>query len=150
MKQKIRFEKNIKEGILTILEYSEVDPGVVMLLHEEEYSLAEMIQASKEGVDAFLAQFRRRSFFPAKDMAVKLFEGSVAFFKDGAEEKLIIEYNDIEAFPGEEEFVLEDDDVELDTLLEEDGDTKEDEMKEIDSEDDTPKFTPEDTSEHEN
>ena len=150
MKQKIRFEKNIKDGILTILEYSEVDPGVVMLLHEEEYGLEEMIQASKEGVDAFLAQFRRRSFFPARDMAVKLFEGSVAFFKDGAEEKLIIEYNDIEAFPGEEEFVLEDDDVELDALLEEDGDTKEDEMKEIDSEDDTPKFTPEDTSEHEN
>lgn len=61
----------------------------------------------------------------------------------------MIEYNDIEAFPGEEEFVL-DDDVELDALLEEDGDTKEDEMKEIDSEDDTPQFTPEDTSEHEN
>ena len=43
-----------------------------------------------------------------------------------------------------------DDDVEIDKILEDDGDTKEDEMKEIDSEDDTPKFTPEDTSEHEN
>jgi hypothetical protein len=149
MKQKIRFEKNIKDGILTILESSEVDPGVVLLLHEEEYSLEELTQASKEGLDPFLAQVRRRSFFPARDMGVKLFEGSVAFFKDGAEEKLILEYDDIEAFPGEEEFVL-DDDVELDALLEEDGDTKEDEMKEIDSEDDTPQFKPEDTSEHEN
>jgi hypothetical protein len=149
MKQKIRFEKNIKDGILTILESSEVDPGVVMLLHEEEYSLDEMIQASKEGVDSFLSKLRRRSFFPARDMAEKLFDGSIDFFKDGAEEKLIIEYNDIEAFPGEEEFVM-DDDVELDALLEEDGDTKEDEMKEIDSEDDTPQFKPEDTSEHEN
>jgi hypothetical protein len=82
-------------------------------------------------------------------MAEKLFDGSVDFFKDAAAEKLVIEYNDIEAFPGEDAFVV-DDDVELDALLEEDGDTKEDEMKEIDSEDDTPQFTPEDTSEHEN
>ena len=43
-----------------------------------------------------------------------------------------------------------DDDVELDALLEEDGDTKEDEMKEIDSGDDDPAFKPEDISEHEN
>jgi len=149
MKQKIRFEKNIKDGILTILEFSEVDPGVVMLLHEEEYSLEEMTEASKEGVDEFLTLFRRRSFFPARDMAVKLFESSVAFFQNAKEEKLIIEYNDIEAVPGEDDF-QPDDDVELDALLEEDGDTKEDEMKEIDSEDDTPQFTPEDTSEHEN
>ncbi|MCP3944526.1 MAG: hypothetical protein GY710_24030 [Desulfobacteraceae bacterium] len=149
MKQKIRFEKNFKDDILTVLEFSEVDPGVVMLLHEEEYSLAELTLASKEGVDAFLPLFRRRSFFPAMDMAVKLFEGSVAFFKNKAEEKLVIEYNDIEAFPGEDEFRL-DDDVELDALLDEDGDSKEDEMREIDSEDDTPVFTPEDTSEHEN
>jgi hypothetical protein len=149
MKQKIRFEKNMKEGILTILESSEVDPGVVMLLHEEAYSLEELTQASKEGVDAFLGLLRRRSFFPARDMAEKLFEGSVAFFEDATAENLVIEYNDIEAFPGEEDFVL-DDDVELDALLEEDGDTKEDEMKEIDDEDDTPQFRPEDTSEHEN
>ena len=71
------------------------------------------------------------------------------FFKDAAEEKLIVEYNDIEAVPGEETFQL-DDDVELDALLEEDGDTKEDEMKEIDSGDDDPAFKPEDISEHEN
>ena len=41
-------------------------------------------------------------------------------------------------------------DVEIDKILEEDGETSEDEIKEIDSEDDTPKFKPEDTSEHEN
>jgi hypothetical protein len=150
MKQKIRFEKNNKEGILTILEYSEVDPGVVLLLHEEEYNLKEMIQASKQGKEAFIPLMRRRSFFPTLDMAVKLVEKTINFFKEKAEEKIIVEYNDIEAFPSEDEFHLEDDDVELDSILEEDGDTKEDEIKEIDSEDDTPKFTPEDTSEHEN
>ncbi|MBU0973482.1 MAG: hypothetical protein KKC20_22770 [Proteobacteria bacterium] len=150
MRQKIRFEKNMKDNILTILESSEVDPGVVMPLHEEEYDLAQITQASKEGADAFLTLFRRRSFFPAKDMAMKLYEGSIAFFKDAAEEKLEIEYNDIEAVPGEDDFRLEDDDVELDAILDEDGDSKEDEMREIDSEDDTPLFTPEDTSEHEN
>ncbi|MCG8619586.1 MAG: hypothetical protein MI802_25475, partial [Desulfobacterales bacterium] len=80
----------------------------------------------------------------------KLFGETKEFFADADMEKVIVEYNDTEAFPGEEDFRLEDDDVELDALLEEDGDTKEDEIKEIDSDDDTPTFTPEDTSEHEN
>ncbi|MDD9300884.1 MAG: hypothetical protein HUK40_00485 [Desulfobacter sp.] len=150
MKQKIRFEKNIKDGILTILESSEVDPGVVQPLLEEEYELEEMVQASKEGVDAFIAKLRRKSFFPARDLSEKLFDATKEFLTDASAEKLVIDYNDTEAFPGEEDFRLEDDDVELDAILDEDGDTKEDEIKEIDSEDDTPKFTPEDTSEHEN
>ena len=150
MKQKIRFEKNIKDGVLTILESSEVDPGVVMPLQEEEYSLEEMAAAAKESLEAFMALLRRRSFFPARDLAEKLYAGVQEFFEDESMEKLVIDYNDVEAFPGEDDFQLEDDDVELDALLDEDGDTKEDEMKEIDSEDDTPRFTPEDTSEHEN
>lgn len=149
MRQKIRFEKNIKAGKVTILESSEVDPGVVLPLHEEDYSLGEMTAASAEGIRAFSSLIRRRSFFPSSDFCEKLFEKTTAFFKNDAEEKIIVEYDDVEAFPQEEEFLL-DDDVELEKILEEDGDTKEDEMKEIDSEDDTPKFKPEDTSEHEN
>ncbi len=149
MRQKIRFEKNNKTGKVIILESSEVDPGVVMPLHEEEYGLEEIAAASIEGYQAFSQLIRRRSFFPSEYFCHKLFEKTIEFFKDKAQEKIIIEYDDIEAFPKEEEFLL-DDDVEIDKILEEDGDTKEDEMTEIDSEDDTPKFTPEDTSEHEN
>jgi hypothetical protein len=150
MRQKIRFEKNMKAGKVIILESSEVDPGVVLLLHEEEYGLEEMINASKEGVIPFSKLIRKRSFFPTTDLCHKLFENTVEFFKNKAEEKIIIEYNDIEAFPKEEKFQLEDEDVEIDKILEGDGETSEDEIKEIDSEDDTPKFKPEDTSEHEN
>ena len=149
MRQKIRFEKNFKTGKITILESTEVDPGIVMPLHEEEYSLEEMTAASKESLQAFSQSIRKRSFFPSSDFCNKLFEKTIKFFKDDTQEKIIIEYDDVEAFPKEEEFLL-DDDIEIDKILEEDGDTKEDEMKEIDSEDDTPKFTPEDTSEHEN
>ncbi len=150
MRQKIRFEKNIKTGKVTILESSEVDPSVVLLLHEEEYNLEGMVKASAGGVLSFSDFIRRKSFFPTSDLCNKLFESTVEFFKNDKEEKIIIEYNDIEAFPKEEKFQLEDEDVELDKILEEDGETSEDEIKEIDSEDDTPKFTPEDTSEHEN
>jgi len=150
MKQKIRFEKNIKGGKVTILESSEVDPGVVILLHEEAYSLEEMVKASEEGAQAFLKLMRRRSFFPSSYLSNKLFENTIDFFKNDSEKKIIIEYNDVEAFPKEEDFQLDDDDVEIDKILEEDGTTDEDEIKEIDSKDDTPKFTPEDTSEHEN
>ncbi|MCK5694998.1 MAG: hypothetical protein KAH62_00055 [Desulfobacula sp.] len=150
MKQKIRFEKNIKAGKVVILESSEVDPGVVILLHEEEYDLKEMIKASDKGVQAFSHFIRRRSLFPTAYLCNKLFENTIEFFKTKAQEKIIIEYDDVEAFPKEEEFQLEDEDIEIDKILEDDGDTKEDEIKEIDAEDDTPKFKPEDISEHEN
>lgn len=150
MRQKIRFEKNLKDGILTILESSEVDPGVVMPLHEEDYELDAVTAASSENCRAFSSLIRRRSFFPTSDLCEKLFEGTKAFFKDKNETTLVMEYDDIEAFPKEKEFRLEDEDVELDKILEEDGTSDEDEIKEIDAKDDTPNFTPEDTSEHEN
>ena len=76
MRQKIRFEKNIKSGILTILESSEVDPGVVLPLHEEDYNLEEVITASKDGYQAFTDLIRRRSFFPTSDLCAKLFEST--------------------------------------------------------------------------
>ena len=150
MKQKIRFEKNTKNNILTIMESSEVDPGVVQPLLEEDYDLDAMVKASDDGFQPFMKLLRRKSFFPTSDLCLKLHENTKDFFKDKSEEKIIIDYNDVEAFPAQEKFQLEDEDVELDKILEEDGDSKEDELKEIDSEDDAPKFTPEDTSEHEN
>jgi hypothetical protein len=150
MKHKIRFEKNAKNNVLTIMESSEVDPGVVQPLLEEDYDLDKIVKASGEGFQPFMQLLRRRSFFPTSDLCSKLHENTKAFFKDKAEEKIIIEYNDVEAFPKQEKFQLEDEDVELDKILEEDGDSKEDELKEIDSDTDDPKFTPEDTSEHEN
>ncbi|WP_321493318.1 hypothetical protein [uncultured Desulfobacter sp.] len=150
MKQKIRLEKNLKDNILTVLESAEVDPGVIMPLHEEDYDLDAVRQACQEGFKAFLAVFRRRSFFPTRELSEKLFENAIEFFADLESDKMELEFNDVDTLPSEEEFLLDEDDVELDVLLDEDGDTKEDEMKEIDSEDDTPRFTPEDTSEHEN
>ncbi len=150
MKQKIRFEKNVKDNILTVLESSEVDPGVVMPLHEETYDLAQMAAAAKEGLETFARLLRRRSFFPTMDLCVKLHGETADFFTDTTLDKVIVEFKDSETLPEEDEFVLEEEDVELDALLDEDGDSKEDEIKEIDDEDDTPRFTPEDTSEHEN
>lgn len=150
MKQKIRFEKNIKDNILTVLESAEVDPGVVLPLHEEDYDLEAVSLACKEGLMPFLAVFRRRSFFPTRDLSEKLFENATIFLADAESDKMEIKFNDMDTLPGEEDFKLEEEEVEIETLLDEDGDTKEDEIKEIDSEDDTPTFTPEDTSEHEN
>lgn len=150
MRQKIRFEKNIKEGKLTILESSEVDPGIVMPLLEEEYDLEKMAKASGESLKSFTQLLRRRSFFPTSDLCAKLYENTLDFFKNKTEEIIVIEYDDAESFPKEEKFQLEDEDVELDKILEEDGETSEDEIKEIDTEDDSISYTPEDISEHEN
>ncbi len=149
MRQTIRFEKNVKKNSVRVFESSEVDPGVVILLLDQEYDLKVLAQASKQGYQSFTQAIRTNSFFPTSDCCAKLFDQSKDFFKKKNQEKLEIEYDDIEAFPNEEEFLI-DDDVELDKILEDDGDTKEDEIKEIDSEDDTPKFKPEDISEHEN
>jgi hypothetical protein len=150
MKQKIRFEKNIKEGKLIILESSEVDPGIVMPLLEEEYSLDGVVKASAEGPAAFRKCVRRKSFFPTADVCMKLFEGTVEFFKNEADQVVTIEYDDADTFPKEEKFLLEDDDVELDHILEDDGETSEDEIKEIDAGEDSLGYSPEDISEHEN
>src|SRR3989339_455696 len=150
MKQKIRFEKNIKEGKLIILESSEVDPGIVMPLLEEEYSLEGVVKASAEGSKAFRQLVRRKSFFPTAEVCMKLFEGTVEFFKNEADQVVTIEYDDADTFPKEEKFLLEDDDVELDHILEEDGETSEDEIKEIDAGEDSLGYSPEDISEHEN
>jgi hypothetical protein len=150
MKQKIRFEKNGKDNILTVLESSEVDPGVMMPLHEEKYDLARMTAAAQEGLEPFTQMLRRRTFFPVQELCVKLHEETGDFFKDDTQEKIIVEFKDSETLPDEDDFRLEDEDVELDELLDEDGDSKEDEIKEIDDEEDTPRFTPEDISEHEN
>ena len=150
MKQKIRFEKNIKEGKLIILESSEVDPGIVMPLLEEEYSLDGVVKASVAGFSAFRQFVRRKSFFPTADVCMKLFEGTVEFFKNEADQVVTIEYDDADTFPKEEKFLLEDDDVELDHILEDDGETSEDEIKEIDAGEDSLGYSPEDISEHEN
>ncbi len=150
MKQKIRFEKNIKEGKLIILESSEVDPGIVMPLLEEEYSLDGVVKASVAGFSAFRQFVRRKSFFPTADVCMKLFEGTVEFFKNEADQVVTIEYDDADTFPKEEKFLLEDDDVELDHILEDDGETSEDEIKEIDAGEDSLGYAPEDISEHEN
>jgi hypothetical protein len=157
MRQKIRFEKNIKAGTLTILESSEVDSGIMMPLHEEEYNLAEMTAAAQDGLEPFMIRLRRRSFFPTFELCERLYEESRDFFENESMDKVVIDFQDSDSLPDDEDFRLEgldvldeDDDVELDALLDEDGDTKEDEIKEIDSEDDTPRFMPEDLSEHEN
>lgn len=150
MRQKIQFEKNIKNGTVIVLESSEVDPGVMMPLHEEDYALKDMIAASKQGKQEFTDQLRRRSFFPTSDLCNKLYENTKDFFKDKQTDKIIIEYDDSESFPKEEAFHLDDEEIELDKILEEDGTSDADEIKEIDAGDDTPKVTPEDTSEHEN
>jgi hypothetical protein len=143
------FETDDKNGILTALESGEVDPGIYMPLHEESYNLGEIKAAVENGLESFIQAFRRKNFFPVRDLCIKFYGNLPDFLADENQKKLVLEYDDAESFP-KIEIPFEDDDVELDALLDEDGDTKEDEIKEIDDEDDTPRFMPEDISEHEN
>ncbi|THB77338.1 MAG: hypothetical protein D3926_15730 [Desulfobacteraceae bacterium] len=148
MKHRFMFETDEKNAVLTVLESGEVDPGVYLPLHEESYDLDAVKETMGAGLDEFMRLFRRKNFFPTRDLCAKFYKNLPEFISNADERKLVLEYDDAESFPKIE--IPYEDDVELDMLLDEDGDTKEDEIKEIDDEDDTPRFTPEDTSEHEN
>ena len=80
MRHEIRFEKNVKKNTLTVFESSEVDPGVVIKLLEEEYILDDLVQASKKGYQDFTQAVRKKSFFPNSDCCAKLFNNSLGFF----------------------------------------------------------------------
>ena len=149
MKQQIEFEKNLEKDKLIIREFGEVDPGVIMPLLEEEYSLDVIVKASAEGFNAFRQRLRTKSFFPATSVSKKLFEETSEYFKND-DISISISYDDIEGLPQEETYLPEDV-IELDHLLAEDGEANEDELKEIDSAPDDPlKYSPEDISEEEN
>ena len=151
MRRKFRIEKDEKNEALIILESGEVDPGVYVALHEEKYALDEIKRALESGLQAFTEAVRRRNLFPTSDLCGKLYDHIKPFLSDESEDRIVLDYDDAEALPVEEddEFDEEEEEVELDELLGEDNDLGEDDIKEIDGDDDTPKFQPDDDSEHE-
>ncbi len=155
MKQKFTFEIDPENDILTLFESAEADVGSFLTVHKEEYNLKKIRKAVDLGEDAFIDKLRRRNLFPPFDIASKLFNAVTDFFDNGTETRLVVDYNDVESFPVLEEIMevdgIEDleDIVEVDKLLDEDENVSEDDIKEIDSDDDTPKFKPEDNSEFE-
>jgi hypothetical protein len=145
MRYRFTFEKNIKENILNVFEAGEIDNNFVVM-YEGTYALDEMQAASKNGATEFSLKLRKKNFFPDSLVAAKLYETTSKFFSNKSEEKIVVNYEDVESLVSE---VIEEEAVVVDTLLSEDDDTSENAIKEIDNEDDTPKFKPEDNSEHE-
>jgi hypothetical protein len=154
MKQKFTFNIDEKKETITIQEACEADPGAFISVHEEQYPYDDMKNALEEGGDLFIEILRRKNLFPPQDLSLKLFESLGKFFKDGGGDKFVVEYEDVEAFPQEQEEPEEADDAdveELENLLQDETeDLTEDDIKEIDGDDDTPKFQPDNNSEHEN
>ena len=145
MRYKFTFEKNVKEDILSVFEAGEVDNNFVVM-YEGAYALDEMQTASKAGVEQFIAKLRKKNFFPDALVSTKLYEATSNFFASKSEEKIVVNYEDVEALVTEE---IEEEEVEVDVLLSDDENTSDDAIKEIDTEDDTPKFKPENNSESE-
>ena len=154
MKQKFTFIIDEKKEIITIQEACEADPGAFITVHEEQYPYDDLKKALEEGPDPFIEMLRRKNLFPPQDLSLKLFESLGKFFKDGGGDKFVVDYEDVEAFPQEKEEPEEVDDAdvdELETLLQDETqDVTEGDIKEIDGDDDTPKFQPDNNSEHEN
>lgn len=158
MKQKFTFKVDQSQGILTLSEAAEADPGTFISVHEESYDLEEMRVAAQEGQSYFIEKMRRRNLFPPFDLAIKLFESASEMFNKEPLEGIVVEYEDIDGLPLLDHEVVdfghlddEEEDPEIEDLLKDDpDDLSEDDIKEIDSDDDTPRFLPDDDSEHEN
>ncbi len=145
MRYRFTFEKNIKEDVLKVFEAGEVDNNFVVM-YEGSYPLKEMQDASKKGAEQFIPKLRTKNFFPDALVADKLFEATLKFFASKSEEKIVVNYEDVESLLTEEE----EEEIEVEDLVTaDDEDTSDDAIKEIDTEDDTPKFKPENNSEHE-
>ena len=144
MRYKFTFEKNKKDDVLSVFEAGEVDNNFVVM-YEGTYALNGMTEASKAGVEQFIAKLRKKNFFPDALVSAKLYEATSGFFSNKSEDKIVVNYEDVESLVAEEE----EEEVEVEDLLSEDDDTSENAIKEIDTEDDTPKFKPEDNSESE-
>ncbi|MCK5543380.1 MAG: hypothetical protein KAI40_11870 [Desulfobacterales bacterium] len=145
MRYRFTFEKNKKEDVLSVFEAGEIDNNFVVM-YEGTYPLKEMQEASKIGAAQFILKLRKKNFFPDSLVAAKLYEATAEFFSNNSEEKIVVNYEDVESLVAEvpEE---EEEEVEVDDLLSGDDDTSDNAIKEIDTEDDTPKFKPEDISE---
>ncbi len=154
MKQKFTFIIDEKKEIITIQEAGEADPGAFLIVHKEQYPYGEMKNALAEGQEFFIEILRRKNLFPPQDLSVKLFESLGDFLKRGGGDKLVVDYEDVEAFPQEQEEPEEVDEADVDELenllQDETEDITEDDIKDIDGDDDTPKFQPDNNSEHEN
>jgi len=157
MKQKFTFEVDTGKNLFIISEASEGETGFFAQVSREEYDLEDMKEQIRLGRDAFIEKMRRINFFPPFDLSCRLFDAAETFLSGSGEEKMVVAYDDIDSFPDLEEIAEmeepEDEYVEIGDLLKDEKtseDLSEDDIKEIDSDDDTPKFQPDDTSEHEN
>ncbi len=156
MKLKFTLLKDAENNQLIVSETGEMDRGTFAKLHEENYELDTMKEGIQLGESTFIELMRRRNLFPPYDLAQKLFQSAEILLSDDAMEQILVEYEDIDALPSiadtpEEVEELEDEEDEISDLLKEDSDDlSEDDIKEIDSDDDTPKFLPDNDSEHEN
>lgn len=146
MRYKFTFEKNAKQDILNVSEAGQIDNNFVVM-YEGASSLKEIQKASKVGEEEFFTKLRRKNFFPSTPIMTKLYESTIEFFADKSQDKIVIDYEDAETLAQEVEEEVEE--VNVNGLLADDDDTSEDAIKEIDTEDDTPKFKPEDNSESE-
>ncbi len=158
MKQKFTFTIDKSEAILKLSEAAEADTGTFIVVHEETYDLEVMKGAAQSGQSHFIENMRRRNMFPPYDLAVKLFEAARNMFSDDSADSTVVDYEDIDGLPLLDHEAIhfahlsdEEEDVEIEDLLKEDpDDLSEDDIKEIDSDDDTPRFETDDDSEHEN
>lgn len=158
MKQKFTFKIDKSQGILNLSESAEADTGTFITVHKETYVLGEIKEAVQNGQSYFIEKMRRRNLFPPFDLAVKLFEAAQDMFSEDSSEGIVVDYEDIDGLPLLDHEAIhfghltdDDEDVEIEELLKDDpDDLSEDDIKEIDSDDDTPRFETDEDSEHEN
>ena len=126
MKQKYSIHKDTEKQTLVIKEYGELNKEILSLLCEEAYPEEVIQDAIKEGKEALIKVLRTRNMYPPGVFANSIADLVITFYGSDGEQSTEIMLDDKEFFekngidvPQEEE-VVESDEDDIDSVLEDD------------------------------
>ena len=135
MKQKYSIHKDTEKQTLVIKEYGELNKEILSLLCEEAYPEAVIQDAIKEGKEALIKVLRTRNMYPPGVFANSIADLVITFYGSDGEQSTEIMLDDKEFFekngidvPQEEE-VVESDENDIDSVLDDNIDEVYEEKK---------------------
>jgi hypothetical protein len=137
MKQKYLIINDPKSKQLKIQEFAELDKDSLSLLCEETYDYKTITVAVAAGEDALIAALRTKNLYPPSSYALEIAKAVIALKKSKKSSSVELFFDDIELLTQNREAAqiarqLEEEPADLDEILEDELDGKED-IKKIDS-----------------
>lgn len=138
MKQKYTIRKDENNAKLTIQEFAELDKDLFSLVCEESYDEPKIDSAIREGKGPLISVLRTPNMYPIAEYADKIADSVIGLYQPDQEEAVVeIVFDDVQMLKkGNGIIPSEEEDMEIDTLLDEDQDEDEDEDVDEDEDED--------------